>query len=340
MRVPLQPLEPSVWRAAAEAHRTRVLDLVHGSVAIDKAHPVFNFLFGYYAFEPKQLLRYSPGADVELAGVAPEEPLLWTGRGWVRSGGIGVMDPCAAPAGVRAAARRAATILRATSDRAPHLNCYGLHEWAMLYTPPGAAPAHRHQKLPLRLSQAELNAVVEAHPVACTHFDAYRFFTPSAAPLNTATPTPTRQTQPALEQPGCVHATMDLFRYALKLWPWIPSELLADSLEIAISARVLDMRASPYDLSEWAGERGGFDLAPVAIENEGGRREYQREQSRLAQRAAPLRARVLGHYDAAIRRWESSDGALARRAARVRRRASAPAVSDGGVSSQGVAAQA
>ena len=41
MRVPLQPLEPSVWRAAAEAHRARVLDLVHGSVTIDKAHPVF-----------------------------------------------------------------------------------------------------------------------------------------------------------------------------------------------------------------------------------------------------------------------------------------------------------
>ena len=72
-----------------------------------------------------------------------------------------------------------------------------------------------------------LNEIVESLPIACTHFDAYRFFTPDALPLNTVRPLPTRASQPQLEQPGCVHAAMDLFRYAVKLWPYLPSELLA-----------------------------------------------------------------------------------------------------------------
>ena len=79
-----------------------------------------------------------------------------------------------------------------------------------LYAPDAAtASPNKHQSLPLRLSQAELNAVVEGTPIACTHFDAFRFFTPQAAPLNTVQPLPSRDTQPALEQPGCVHGARD-----------------------------------------------------------------------------------------------------------------------------------
>ena len=39
-----------------------------------------------------------------------------------------------------------------------------------------------------------------------------------------------------------------LFRWAFKLYPLIPSRLILDALEIALTARELDMRASPYDL--------------------------------------------------------------------------------------------
>ena len=62
----------------------------------------------------------------------------------------------------------------------------------MLYQPAPAAapPSTAFQRLPLRLPQAELNAVVEAQPLACTHWDAVRFFTPEAAPLNEIKPAP------------------------------------------------------------------------------------------------------------------------------------------------------
>lgn len=162
---------------------------------------------------------------------------------------------------------------------------------------------------PLRLSQAKLNQVVDSMPLSCTHFDAFRFFTTAATPLNTVQPVPSRATQPMLEQPGCVHATMDLFRYALKLWPWVPAELLADTLELAITARVLDMRASPYDLSTWHGQ--GFDLSPVRIETAAGRREYQLAQTDLAARASPLRTRLLREYMSAITVWDAEEASVA-----------------------------
>lgn len=316
---PLHHVPAATWRAAAEAHRERVLKLVHGSVRVDPAHPVFNFLFKYYSFDAKLLLRYSAGSGSLLLGAPADDPVLWTGRGWRHTQRGGFVDPALVKPSTRRAAREAARVMRLSSGRSPHLNCYGLHEWAMLYAPPGAAAApRRHQELPLRLGQAELNAVVESHPLKCTHFDAFRFFTPEAAPLNTVSPTPSRAAQPLLEQPGCVHASMDLFRYGLKLFPWVPAELLADTLELAIAARVLDMRASPYDLSAYPADaaRGpGFDFSPVRIETEEGRRLYQREQAGLALRAAPLRRRMLHEYDAAIAAW-GREGGTAEAAAR------------------------
>ena len=37
---------------------------------------------------------------------------------------------------------------------------------------------------------------------------------------------------PQLEQPGCVHAHMDLLKMSLRLAPWLEAELLADCLEV------------------------------------------------------------------------------------------------------------
>ena len=88
-------------------------------------------------------------------------------------------------------------------------------------------PRHRdtatRHPVPLRLGQAGTDAVVEAHPIRCTHFDAFRFFTPSAVQLNRLQPT--RATQVDLEQPGCLHASMDLHKWAGKLGPAVPGEL-------------------------------------------------------------------------------------------------------------------
>jgi hypothetical protein len=310
----MRALEAADWRPQAMAHKERILGLVHGSIDVDPKHPIFNFLFQYYSFPPGLLLKWSPGIYASCNGVSTaREPLLWTGKGWEWDpalAGSGHMAPKQCVASRRRAARSAAEIMRVCQTRAPHLNCFGLHEWAMLYQPSAAQAApRRHQQLPLRLSQSELNAVVEEQQIGCTHFDAFRFFTPEATPLNTVRDV-TRDRQPANEQPGCVHSSMDLFRYSLQLWPWIPAELLADTLELAIAARVLDMRASPYDLSEYHcadGQGQGFDLSPVPIERASGRRTYQLIQADLARRAAPLRTRLLREYEAVIAVWDQEE---------------------------------
>jgi hypothetical protein len=125
---------------------------------------------------------------------------------------------------------------------------------------------------------------VEAHSIRCTHYDAFRFFTPSAAPRNRLHPT--RETQPELEQPGCLHAGMDLYKWAYKLSPATPGELVADCFELAADIRELDMRASPYDLRD-------HGYAPVAIETPEGKAAYTAAQRGFAERGAVLRQRLL-----------------------------------------------
>jgi hypothetical protein len=170
-------------------------------------------------------------------------------------------------------------MLRRTASRPGQFGCFGLHEWAMVYR----EGEHRHPA-PLRLGQAGTDAVVEAHELRCTHFDAFRFFTPDAVPRNRLAPT--RDSQPDLEQPGCLHAGMDLYKHAFRLSPMISSDLVADCFELARDIRVLDMRASPYDLADL-----GFE--PVRIETPDGKREYTEAQRRFAERGAPLRERLI-----------------------------------------------
>ena len=78
-----------------------------------------------------------------------------------------------------------------------------------------------------------------------------------ARPLNRLQPT--RETVPALEQRGCLHANMDLYKWAFKLAPLTPAELTADCFELARDIREVDMRASPYDLRS-------LGYGPIAIE--------------------------------------------------------------------------
>jgi hypothetical protein len=142
---------------------------------------------------------------------------------------------------------------------------------------------HRHP-VPLRLGQEATDAVVESHELRCTHIDAFRFFTPDAVPLNRYAPT--RETQPQLEQPGCLHAGMDVYKWAMKLGPLVPGELLLDAFELARDIRLLDMQASPYDMRPWGAE-------PVAIETPEGKAEYVRRQRGFAERSNALRHRIL-----------------------------------------------
>jgi hypothetical protein len=78
---------------------------------------------------------------------------------------------------------------------------------------------------------------------------------------------------------------MDLYKHAFRLTPMVASNLVADCFELARDIRVLDMRASPYDLADL-----GFE--PVRIETVEGKQEYAAAQQQFTDRAAPLRRRL------------------------------------------------
>jgi hypothetical protein len=240
-----------------------------------------DFLFTYYSLRPARLEQWDAGLGVALRG-GEERP------GWVRDGDAVHLDPAALPDRLTGTAAFVRDLLAATASRPPRLGCFGLHEWAMVYR----TDAPRHGAVPLRLGGAGTDAVVESLPVHCTHHDAFRFFTPAAVPRNALSPS--REDQVANEQPGCLHATMDLYKWAYKLSPATPSDLLVDCFALAVDVRELDMRASPYDLAD-------LGYPPVRIETPAGRAEYARAQSLFAERAAPLRTRLVEVCDLLMR---------------------------------------
>ncbi len=242
-----------------------------------ETHPVWDFLFTYYNLRPSRLRVWHPGYRVVLAGPAAGSYL--DRSGYLATGPGVAVDPARLAARVPTL-RFVADLLRRTADRAPVFGCFGMHEWAMVY----GCETPRHAGVPLRLGREETDRVVESMPLRCSHFDAYRFFTPAAAARNEIRPT--RQTQRAWEQPGCLHAAMDLYKWSGKLVPLVDSDLLMDCLELAAQARELDMRASPYDLR-------GYGFPAITVEEPAGRAEYVRRQSAVAAGAATLRAVLL-----------------------------------------------
>lgn len=244
-----------------------------------------DFLFQYYHFKPAKLTTWSPGIDVILSKDAAAYLDALAGSCDV---GDGVMlDPGRFPAHRQRSARWMLQLLCKTQARAPYFGCSGMHEWAMVYRTRDV----RHAQVPLRIDAATLEGFVESRPIRCTHFDAFRFFTPEARPLNPLQPT--RDNTQDLEQPGCLHANMDLYKWAYKLYPWIPSALIAEAFELAVRARIIDMRASPYDMRS----RG---LEPIAVETATGRQQYTVAQRDLWEAGRPIRARLIDAYQTLI----------------------------------------
>ncbi len=280
-------LGPAEWTARRDAHEARVRAWTdpHLDRAVRReAHPVLDFLFTYYNHSPGALRRWHPGAGVVLPADAPHRD--WTGYASTSAG----VTADTSLAGKRGAlVRDTVALLRATAARRPAFGCHGMHEWAMVYR---LAPDDvRHSAWPLRLAPAELDAVVESAPLRCTHFDAFRFFTGPARPLNVLTPS--RAAMPDLEQGGCLHTNMDLYKHAYRLSPLVPSELVADCFALAREIRTLDMQASPYDLTD-------LGYVPVAVETPEGKARYAEAQRGFAERAAPLRQRLIDLCDALL----------------------------------------
>jgi hypothetical protein len=307
------------WEPLAEAHAARVDRFVRPHLERREArvkHPVHDFLFTYYSQRPAQLRRWHPGVGVVLED-APEHA-RWKGYrvsttlagarcsttgpavdgarcstsgpavDGARSGARVEVDP-AYVASQRPLVEAIRRLLVATASRPAQLGCFGLHEWAMVHR--ASEHGTRHE-WPLRLGERGTDEVVEGHRITCTHFDAFRFFTPSARPLNTLSPG--SRDREEFEQPGCLHAGMDLYgKVAVRLTPMIPSELVADAFELAWDIRILDMRAAPYDLTGITLDPTGDPWTPVNVETTEGKREYAELQRQFAERAAPIRARLI-----------------------------------------------
>ena len=244
---------------SAQAHAARLAPYVEPHLARRRdgtKHPVHDFLFTYYSFSPTKLLTWQ--------------------RGWPESGSASLIDKQAP------LIRSTLSLLRATASRPAQLGCFGLHEWAMVYR----AGETRHPQ-PLRLGATATDTVVESHRITCSHFDAFRFFTPPATPLNSLQPG--RDDRTSFEQPACLHGTMDLYKHAFRLWPLVGSEMVADAFELAWQVRITDMRAAPYDLTGVRLDPTGDLWSPIRIETTEGKQEYAAAQRAYAEQAAPIR---------------------------------------------------
>ncbi len=276
------------WQARALAHFERVQQWTRprrARRARGESHPVYDFLFQYYSYSAGHLETWHPAPHEALLDT-PEARERFNGPVYRVTDGVIVRDARALSSGGREKLKAAMHILTATRDRPANFGCFGMHEWAMVY---GGHDVRHAQIAPLRLPQEQVNALVESRPVACSHFDAFRFFAPDAKPMNRVQLE--WDTRYDREQPGCIHANMDLYRWAFTSMPWIGSDLLWQCFELATELRVLDMQAGPYDLRAI-----GFD--PVRVETSEGRDEYQRRQRDLSARATVLRERLIEVVDA------------------------------------------
>jgi hypothetical protein len=281
-------LSAAEWCERATAHRVRAERWTVPAKdrrARRASHPVEDFLFIYYPFAFAKLEQWHPGPGVALEGATAER---FSEKHYREENGARWLDPSKLIGKERQRLQWTLELLEATRGRTPNFACHGLHEWAMVYR--GEEVRHA-TTTKLRLPQVDIDDLVESRPIACSHFDAFRFFAKEARPLNRLQPS--LMDRPEFEQPGCVHANMDLYKWAVKASPWVPSELVLDCFEQAMALRDLDMRASPYDLRAWG-------LEPVKIETAEGRREYETRQRALAATSAVLRERLIAALRAVV----------------------------------------
>ena len=266
------------WRALAAGHarRAELWTIPHlERRRRGEKHPIADFLFEYYPYSPGRLRTWHPGPGITLEGewkpTSGASAYRNTADGWLLD--ESTIDHQRLTLALR--------LLDGTQTRPAQHGCFGMHEWAMVYR--SDPDTVRHTQQPLRLSIEQISAAVDDVGLRCTHIDAFRFFTDAAAPLNATVPT--RESQPNIEQPGCIHANMDLYKYAMWFQAYVPGDVVLDCFALAMQAREIDMRASPYDVTNL-----GYE--PIAIETTEGRTEYVHEQKIIAEKAAALRERL------------------------------------------------
>lgn len=278
-------LSVAQWTEFKQIHETKLSEILNPYLEKRSRQfkdPVLDFLFEYYAFRPSHLKRWSPGIGVALE-LGSEDDLPEVSE-LIIEDNIARLDPNLFPEKRKRSLKWTLDLLKQTRIKKPFFGCFGMHEWAMVYR----ADDIRHDQIPFRLSDEEIAEFVESRPLLCTHFDAFRFFTEKARPMNRHELN--RNTFMDMEQPGCVHTNMDLYKWTFKLYPWISSEVIREAFFNAVETRKVDMQASPYDATE-------FGLDPIKIETESGRAEYLERQMEIYEKSRPIRERVIEGYE-------------------------------------------
>lgn len=289
-------LKEEAWRTNARRHFARASEWTapyRRRRASGKLHPVYDFLFIYYRIKPSQLEAWHPPFGTELFGA--DQEAAFQHRYYRHDGDRTRLDTDKLEASARHRLEMALRLCKAVDARPPQFGCFGMHEWAMVYRGDFEGEIRHAEQLPLRLSQEATDAFVRSHPIACSHFDAFRFFSEPAKPFNRIQPA--KDTRIENEQCGCLHTNMDLYKLCGQCMPWLGSDLMWQCFEFAVEARKLDMQASPYDCSPL-----GFE--PIPVETPEGRSEYERHQRKLSEQAQPLRREMIERLENVLREPE------------------------------------
>jgi hypothetical protein len=274
----METLGRLAWNALREEHHRQVDPWIAPRLerrSKNELHPIDDFLFDYYPISAKKLRTWHPGINVQLEAdfddlnYFPEnyyehqDGMIRLSQKWVdeKSERISELHE----------------FLKAVASHAPKFGCFGLHEWAMVL----GVDEVRHQLWPLRVTQETIRETITDQGLRCTHFDAFRFFTDEARPLNPLQLVRTDQRD--CDQGGCLHANMDLYKYAFELSPILGSKIVRDAFALAKEIRDIDMQAAPYDLKD-------LGLAPIKIETAQGRLEFAQKQKEFSERAQQIRA--------------------------------------------------
>jgi hypothetical protein len=277
----LQMLSPETWQVLRDEHREKVLPWITPRLerrSRHESHPVDDFLFEYYPISTNKLLTWHPGFGFLLEANEAEFDEFPVGAYEFNDDRIQLRQEWLTKN--QEPATGLIDFLGKTQERSIRSGCFGLHEWAMVL----GTEEVRHEKWPLRLSQEQIRATIDEVGLRCTHFDAFRFFTPIAVPLNPLQLTPVDRNE--VEQPGCLHANMDLYKHAQRFAPIVGSQIVRDSFALAKDIRTVDMQTAPYDLAD-------LGVTPIPVETETGRNEFAKLQIGFAQRAQLIRTELI-----------------------------------------------
>lgn len=284
----MELLSADTWHLLRDKHRSIVDPWIAPRLerrARQEKHPVDDFLFEYYPISPKKLRNWHPGFGLALEATAEEFDELADRRYVFLDDAISISESWLSES--QDSFLKTRDFLALTHSRPARSGCFGLHEWAMVL----GQDEIRHEAWPLRLSQEQIRATIDEQGLRCTHFDAFRFFTDEARPMNPLQLA--RIDQIDQEQPGCLHANMDLYKLAQQLAPIIGSEIVREAFALARDIRLVDMQVAPYELR-------ALGVSPIRVETAEGRAEFVVRQREFAKRASDIRENMIRTIEAVV----------------------------------------